>query len=249
MNEIRIAILGELSTGLVATFHRERLAHAEAAHAIASTAGEQTRVCTVDEEEIFVVTKEKCLGELDELHCFEHGSPPDGIVLVYDGTSSHSFQCVLTALEKIVSVEWGPRLPPLDIPPRTASKIERDGSSQRQPAIETPDRLLSCPLLCVAGDTLLAGSEGVEVIPAAERRALSERFGCAVHEISGESGDDVDRVVVGLVRGVMDRGRNCRLPWTAQRPKKHGGASVSSTGDAILRKISRVFTKQIKAPE
>ncbi|KAL4901178.1 hypothetical protein BDW74DRAFT_86587 [Aspergillus multicolor] len=245
MDEVRIAVLSEFPTNLLATFHRDLLVRAETAHAIVSTAGEHTRLCTVDEEDCFVVTREKRFGELEKLHCFEHYSPPDGIIFVYDATSSYSFQSVLTALEKVVDMDWGPRLPSLGFSRRTASNVDGGPGSHKERENGASKRLL-CPLLCVVGDTLLSGplDRDLDGIPEEEKRVLAERFRCEAHEVSTENGEDVDEIVKGLVRAVIKRERD-RVQAPAVAKTAHRGSSLRSIMGSLSGKLSAVLrTKQ-----
>ncbi|KAL4733617.1 hypothetical protein BDV11DRAFT_199747 [Aspergillus similis] len=187
MSEIRILVLGDTSTNLAHTLNRERIARAHTAHAISGTA-EHIKECTVDGEELLIVIRAKDLTELDEVHCFEAGSPPDGLFLVYDVTSVHSFQSIARALEHIVSMEWEPRLPPLNLSKRRAEH-----------------RPLSHPPTYLVADTVWAVSETELELSLEDGQALAAQFGCEFCQVSSEVNEEVDRIVMRLVRQIVNR--------------------------------------------
>ncbi|KAL4782864.1 hypothetical protein BJX76DRAFT_274841 [Aspergillus varians] len=132
-NEIRIIILGDCAaaTNILHTFNRERIARPHAAHAIPGTA-DHIRSCTVDDIDVLVLTREKDINCIEGLHCFEHHSPPDGFVLVYDTAWPISFRSAEIAMEQIVSMTWGPRFPQLDIPHRRTDADLHTGKKRQK---------------------------------------------------------------------------------------------------------------------
>ncbi|KAL4937735.1 hypothetical protein BDV06DRAFT_226672 [Aspergillus oleicola] len=101
MNKVKLLLLGDSqnTTDFLYRFNRAAVARAFAAGCVpASGTAEYARDCSVSSSSVQVITREKRLNEVGELQCFEGGSPPDGIILIYDVTSPLSFEGVEKAL-------------------------------------------------------------------------------------------------------------------------------------------------------
>ncbi|OJI99712.1 hypothetical protein ASPVEDRAFT_81307 [Aspergillus versicolor CBS 583.65] len=120
-NAVNIAILGgcESTVTFLHTFNHERMSRRAHNTIIPSTQSYHLRPCTLDEDEVMVVTREFETERLENphlLHCFGTGTePPDGFIIVYDPTWSFSLDEAEGLLAAVVGATWGPRLVELEI--------------------------------------------------------------------------------------------------------------------------------------
>lgn len=100
---------------------------------IPSTQSYHLRTCTLDEDEVMVVTREFETERLENphlLHCFGTGTePPDGFIIAYDPTWSFSLDEAEGLLAAVVGATWGPRLEALEIIRRRVERGINSSSS------------------------------------------------------------------------------------------------------------------------
>ena len=82
---------------------------------------------------------------------------------------------------------------------------------------------------------------GRQRIDAAEGRALAERFGCKFFEHSSQSHDQVEFLVMAIVRECIERGVD--LPMVPRQSAVHGQqrSSIRSLTRSLTQRASRVF--------
>ncbi|KAL4949055.1 hypothetical protein BDW69DRAFT_188685 [Aspergillus filifer] len=181
---LKLLILGtgrdQSTDNFLTRSNRTTISRLKSTRAIPGTA-EYIETKTVEAQERAVaeiIMRQKDTDQLGGLYCFEHATPPDVIVAVFDASSRLSFEGVEEALRVLKGMKIGCGFWVVADMFWEAYGA-RTGSGDEWDDVQMP--------------SVAAG--------VAEGRALAERFCCGFSAISSESDSDVDGVVFDVILG------------------------------------------------